>query len=466
MKLPYSSSIRLALAISAVFVVLALLAGALTYGLQTRAMTAQLAEDVRGLATGLAQIAGQGDRQDLVEQTVALSASVGDGSLIAVFIDGKSGEAFGNAAILKYVDGAQELEAGRDVTLKQPVDDPPDSYFVYAIATPLGTVLVGKDNGPLIDNQQILLTTMGWGLGVALLLAIGLALAIARFNERRIARIGHVLDEVGGGNYKERIGLMGRDDLGHLAGMVDQTLDRLVSGIEAIRQVSTDVAHDLRAPLGRLRIRLEPLALSQSLPAEARNEVGTALQDIDAISATFSAILRLARLESGAMQLATEPTDLCKLVTEAGDLFASTADGQYDIAVDVPAEPVVYPCDRNLIMQALANLLHNSIRHCPHPVHIGLALRRDDGGVVISVTDDGPGVSATDRERVLKRFVRLDTSRRTPGTGLGLSLVAAIAELHGARLDLADNLPGLKVSLRLPPAAPKNCISLQAPGTS
>ena len=452
MKLPYSSSIRLALAISALFVLLALLAGALTYELQTRTMSGQLAEDVKGLATGLAQIARQGDRQDLVEQTTALSGSVGDGSLIAVFIDAKSGETFGNARILKFAEGAQELEAGPDVTLKQPVDDPPDSYFAYAIATSLGTVLVGKDNGPLIDNQQILLTTMGWGLGVALLLSIGLALAIARVNERRIARIGHVLDQVGGGHYEERIGPMGRDDLGHLAGMVDQTLDRLVSGIEAIRQVSTDVAHDLRAPLGRLRIRLEPLALSPELPTEARNEIGTALLEIDAISGTFSAILRLARLESGAMQPATEPTDLSRLVMEVGELFTSTADGQYDIAVDVPALPVIYPCDHDLIMQAITNLLHNSVRHCPHPVRIALALQREEGGgVLISVADDGPGISAADRDRVLKRFVRLDNSRRTPGTGLGLSLVAAITELHGARLELADHAPGLKVSIRLPP---------------
>ena len=127
-----------------------------------------------------------------------------------------------------------------------------------------------------------------------------------------------------------------------------------------------------------------------------------------------------------------------------------TADGEYDIDVDVPAGAVMYPCDRDLIMQAIANLLHNSVRHCAHPVHITLALRREEGGVVISVADDGPGISAADRDRVLKRYVRLDNSRRTPGTGLGLSLVAAIAELHGARLDLADHAPGLKVSIRLP----------------
>lgn len=450
MKKPFSSSITLALAISALFVLLALLAGAATYGLQTRAMSGQLAEDVKGLANGLAQIASQGDRQDLVEQTMALSGSVGDGSLIAVFTDGKSGESFGNALVAGTITGPRELATGRVVTLKQPTSDPPDSYFAYGIATPLGNVLVGKDDGPLIENQRILLTTMGWGLGLALVLAILLALVIARFNEQRIARIGHALDGVGSGSFGERIGPMGNDDLGHLASVVDQTLDRLVSGIEAIRQVSTDVAHDLRAPLGRLRIRLEPLALSPELPQQARIEIGSALAEIDAISATFSAILRLARLESGAVKLFAEQTNLGQILHEVGDLFNSTAEARYNITLDVTANPLLYPCDRELITQAVVNLVHNSVRHCPAPVHIVLGLESGVSGVVISVTDDGPGIPVPDRERVLKRFVRLDSSRSTPGTGLGLSLVAAIAELHGGRVELLDGHPGLRVEMRLP----------------
>jgi signal transduction histidine kinase len=449
-KVPFSSSIRLALAISAVFVLLALLAGAATYTLQTRAMSSQLADDVKGLATGLAQIAAQGDRQDLIEQTMALSGSVGDGSLIAVFADAKSGEAFGNATISAPVPGARELAAGHDVSLKQPIGDPPDSYFAYGVSTPLGNVLVGKDDGPLIENQRILLTTMGWGLGIALILSILLAVAIARFNEGRIARIGRALDGVAGGNFGARIGPMGHDDLGHLAAEVDHTLDRLGSGIEAIRQVSTDVAHDLRAPLGRLRIRLEPLALSADLQEQARMEIGSALAEIDAISATFAAILRLARLESGAVKLATEEVDLALLLREVCDLFQSTAEGRYTIALDPPDGPLIHACDKELITQAVVNLVHNSVRHCPAPVHIVMCVEADENEVAISVADDGPGILPADRERVLKRFVRLDTSRSASGTGLGLSLVAAIAELHGGRIELNDNRPGLKVTIALP----------------
>lgn len=450
MKLPYSSSLRLALAISSLFVLTALLAGVLTYVLQTRAMSNQLAEDVKGLAAGLAQIAAQGDKQDLIEQTEAHSSSVGDSSLIAVFVDGTSGEEFGNAKIVSPATGAHELLVGRDVTFKIMADNKPDSYFAYGIDTPLGMVVVGKDDAPLLENQRILLTTMGLGLGLALVLAIGLAFAIAGRTEGRIARIGRVLDAVGNGDYDKRIGTMTRDDLGHLASMVDQTLDRLVSGIEAIRQVTTDVAHDLRAPLGRLRIRLEPLALSEKLPPPIRHEMGSALSEIDAISATFDAILRLSRLESGAVQLAAEQVDVVEILEDVSDLFNSTAEGRYSITVNVSSTVLMCSCDRELITQAVVNLLHNSVKHSSHPVHITLTARTDGSDCVISVGDDGPGIPVEDRDRVLKRFVRLDASRRTPGTGLGLSLVAAIAERHGARLELLDNQPGLLVNIRLP----------------
>lgn len=446
---PLSSSVRFALVVSALFALLAMIAGGATYVMQTRAMANQLAEDVKGLTAGLAQIAGQGDRQDLIEQTAALSGSVGDGSLIAVFVETATGQSFGNARLHVSVDGARELVVGRDVTLRDAASDPPGSYFAYAQRTPLGTVLVGKDDGPLIENQRILLTTMSWGLGLALLASIGLALVIARLNEVRIARISKVLDAVGAGAYDQRIGPMGHDDLGHLAGVVDRTLDRLASGIDAIRQVSTDVAHDLRAPLARLRIRLEPLALSGDIPAGAKHEVGTALAEIDSISSTFDAILRLARFESGSVQVVREAVDLVPLLEQVRELFETTAERGCVITLDVPATSVICLCDRSLVVQAVVNLVHNSVHHCPAPVHIKLALASRGDDSVISVSDDGPGIPAADRERVLKRFVRLDASRRTPGTGLGLSLVAAIVALHGGRLELHDNAPGLRVDMHL-----------------
>ncbi len=258
--------------------------------MQTRALSNQLSDDVRGLALGLVQIASEGDRQDLIEQTLALSGSVGNGSLVAVFVDGSTGESFGNARILAPIDGAVLLKAGRDVALKEPPARSPTSYISYASKTKLGTVLVGKDDGPLAHNQQILLVSMGFGLGLALLVSIIAAMVIARINEVRIARISRVLDAVGDGSYHQRIGPMGDDDLGHLAAVVDGTLDRLASSIEAIRQVSTDVAHDLRAPLARLRIKLEPLALSAETPRAVTDGIGNALVEIDSISSTFDAI--------------------------------------------------------------------------------------------------------------------------------------------------------------------------------
>lgn len=447
MKRPRSSSIRLAFAVSVLFAVLAAIAGSATYIMQTRALSDQLAGDVKGLALGLAQIASEGDRQDLIEQTLALSGSVGNGSLIAVFVDPLTGETFGNARILIPVDGAILLQAGRDVELTELLSQTPKSYISYGSQTKLGTVLVGKDDGPLAHNQRILLASMGFGLGLALLVSIGAALVIARLNEVRIARISRVLDAVGDGSYDQRIGPMGDDDLGHLASVVDGTLDRLASSIDAIRQVSTDVAHDLRAPLARLRIKLEPLALSANTPKAVRQGVGSALAEIDSISSTFDAILRLARLESGATSIVRQSVDLVSLLKQVQDLFELSNEAAYQIAINAPMQTLIYSCDRDLMMQAIVNLVHNSVSHRNGPVEIILGLSARENEVVISVSDNGPGIPAADRESVLKRFVRLDSSRRTSGTGLGLSLVSAIVGIHGGRLELLDNSPGLRVVL-------------------
>lgn len=450
MKRPRSSSIRLAFAVSVLFGLLAVVAGGATYVMQTRALSDQLAEDVKGLALGLAQIASEGDRQDLIEQTMALSGSVGNGSLIAVFVDQLTGESFGNARILTAVDGPSLLQAGRDVEFEKPLSRMPNSYISYASQTKLGTVLVGKDDGPLAHNQRILLASMGFGLGLALLVSIIAAMVIARINEVRIARISRVLDAVGDGSYHQRIGPMGDDDLGHLAAVVDGTLDRLASSIEAIRQVSTDVAHDLRAPLARLRIKLEPLALSVDTPMAVTDGIGNALVEIDSISSTFDAILRLARLESGSTDILLQPVDLVSILKQVQDLFEIQGETAHRVIVDAAVQALDYSCDRDLIMQAVVNLVHNSVHHSLGPVKIALGLTVRKNEVVISVSDDGPGIPAADRERVLRRFVRLDSSRRTPGTGLGLSLVSAIVGVHGGQLKLFDNSPGLRAEMCLP----------------
>ena len=443
---------RFALALSAVFAIGTLSAGGLSYLILSREMMDRLAAEVQSAAESLAQIAADGDRIEVQEQVLAQVRSSRNRASLFAFVDAETGQTIGSLHLPVPFEGPRQLLEGRDIP-DAPVNDTEhvDAYLAYGIRTGIGWVIVAKDQAWVAETGEVLAQAIAVSLAVAAALSIGLALVIARRNEARIDRMDQVLDAVGAGRMDMRIRDGGRDDLADLSARVDQMLARLETGVDAIRQVSTDVAHDLRAPLSRLRMRLEPQALSTEVPPETRHEIGNALMDIDAISGTFDAILRLARLQSGTVERADVPVDLCRLATKAVEMLQpSIEDAGHDLTLDLSSHPIVVRGDEDLLAQALTNLIVNAIDHCPPPaaLRVGVGVLHDHP--VLFVSDTGPGIPEADRQRVLERFVRLDASRSVPGTGLGLSLVAAIAALHQARLTLEDAGPGLKVSLVFP----------------
>lgn len=446
---------RFALALAAVFTIGTLAAGGLSYVFLSREMSQRLAADVRSGAESLAQIAAAGDRTDLREQVRAQVRAGRKGSSLFAYVDADSGESFGSLHLPAPFEGPRRLVVGQDIAARDlPGADPAEAFFAYGIRTRLGWVIAARDEAWIAESGEILVQTTAWSLTLAALLSFGLALFIARKNERRIDRMDRVLDAVGAGHLERRIGDRGRDDLAELAARVDQMLDRLEAGVDSIRQVSTDVAHDLRAPLARLRMRLEPQAMAADVPRETRHEIGSALIDIDAISGTFDAILRLARLQSGTVRPGSAPVDLGKLAITVRDVLAPTAeDAGHALTLSLPAFPVIVRGDEDLLAQALTNLVVNAVEHCPPPAALGIRVALEDGCPLLEVTDTGPGIPPAEHGRVLERFVRLDASRSVPGTGLGLSLVVAIAELHQARLTLHNRNPGMSVSLLFPPSS-------------
>ncbi|MBC2834575.1 sensor histidine kinase [Paragemmobacter straminiformis] len=454
-----SWSMRFALALSVVFALGTLAAGGLSYFVISQELSHRLARDVRTSAEGLARIADAGDRTDLEEQIAAQVRAVGDASTLFAYVDAMTGQTTGTlrlaARFATPFTGARDLVPGRDFLSVSGAGQAagPDAYSAYGVQTRIGWVIVARDTAWVTESTDILLRATALAIVASLLLSLGLAYVIARRNEARITGMETVLDAIGQGALQRRIGDSGTDDIADLSRRVDRMLDRLEAGIHAIRQVSTDVAHDLRAPLQRLRMRLEPQALSADLPDEARHEIGSALQDIDAISATFDAILRLARLQSGTVTLQAVTVDLAAIARDVHDLLEPTAaEAGHVLSLDPAAGPALVQGDAGLLAQAVVNLVDNALRHCPAPARITVAVRPDGAGPVLTVSDDGPGIPAPDRARVLDRFVRLDASRSVAGTGLGLSLVASIAKLHGAAFELADNTPGLTASLLFPPA--------------
>jgi methyl-accepting chemotaxis protein len=322
-----SWSMRFALMISGVFAGAAVLAGAIAYVLLSEELTGRLRQDVESMAGNLAYTLQNGGPQDLLEQIDALSANARDGSAVAAYIGPQGQKIAGNFSPDHPFAGQRALRVGRDMALAEvPNGVVSTDYFAYGLQTNQGWIITGRDAEWVAENTEVLLQGTAWGLGVALTLSIALAVFIARRNETRIERFEDALMAVGAGAHDLRIADDGNDDIGRLAGQVNRTLEQLEAGITAIRQVSTDVAHDLRAPLARLRMRLEPHVLADQTADDLRDDLGKALTDLDGISATFDAILRLSRMQAGLVSLQVEAFDIVPLVRDLAEMLAPSAE--------------------------------------------------------------------------------------------------------------------------------------------
>jgi signal transduction histidine kinase len=224
--------------------------------------------------------------------------------------------------------------------------------------------------------------------------------------------------------------------------------------MEALRQVTNDIAHDLRTPLGRLRQQLEEAHRTARDVSDYDRAVENAMVEVDSILTTFAALLRIAQVESGTRRSGFRRIDLSSIANAVCQAFTPAAEDTGKTLGTNIADGLAVEGDRDLLTQMLANLVENAISHTPPGTLIMVSLTQEDSCPVIGVTDTGPGVPAEERTRIFERFYRSERSRTTPGSGLGLSLVAAIADLHGISLSPKDNHPGFKVTLRFPPEGP------------
>jgi len=222
--------------------------------------------------------------------------------------------------------------------------------------------------------------------------------------------------------------------------------------MESLRHVSNDVAHDLRTPLGRLRNSLEEARRTATSPDEYRVVLDCAVVEVDGILETFSAILRIAQIESGSRRGGFQRLSLSELMTDVCETFAPLMeDAGKTLRTDIQPNLWIQG-DRELLVQSLVNLMENAIAHTPAGALVTASLRLGTSCIELNIADNGPGVAAAERENIFKRFHRVEQSRTAPGNGLGLSIVAAVAELHGAALSASDNRPGLKIGMIFSPA--------------
>jgi signal transduction histidine kinase len=298
--------------------------------------------------------------------------------------------------------------------------------------------------------QSLIKQAFGWGLALTLLLGLVGGFVISRGMLSRVDAINRTTSRIMAGELGERIALSGsRDEFDQLAANLNAMLDQIERLLQGMRQVTDNIAHDLRTPLNRLRSRIEVALMSELDRAESRAVLEQTLVDAEAMIGTFNALLEIARAEAGSDRTGFRPVDLTRLCKDLAELYEPFADEKsVTFEHNCPADAWVR-ANGHLLAQAVANLLDNAIKYTPAGGRVRLAVERASRRLAITVIDTGPGVPAPERGRVLERFVRLDATRSTPGNGLGLSLVAAVAKLHGAELVLGDNGPGLAVRLEL-----------------
>ena len=325
---------------------------------------------------------------------------------------------------------------------------------IFRLRGPL-YLLVGRDIRERSAFESLIRGSLIWGAAITFALALAGGTLMSRAMLRRVDAINDTSREIIAGDFSRRVPVSGSgDEFDRLAGNLNAMLDQIERLMAGMKQVTSNIAHDLRTPLNRLRGRLEQALIGNPDPDAYREALAGSIEEADNLLKTFAALLNIAQAEAGATRERFAAVDLAALIRDVADLYDPLAEERgLTLKVDAPAASPVQG-DRHLLFQAVANLLDNAIKFtaAANVPDKSIAIRLDQAspGVDIVVQDHGPGIPPDQRTRVLDPFVRLEDSRSEPGNGLGLSLAAAVAQLHGGALSLEDNKPGLRATLSLP----------------
>ncbi len=347
-----------------------------------------------------------------------------------------------------------QAEGWLDFTFERPVGETTERHVARARHFSLPgnfQLLVGRDVQERVDIGSRVQQSLIWALALTVVLGLLGGVMMSRNMLRRIDAINLASQDIMAGDLSRRVPVKGRgDEMDRLASQLNDMLAQIERLMTAMRQVTDNVAHDLRGPLTRMRTRMEVALMGDSGSADYRGTLEASIEDSERLLNTFNELLKIARAESGSESSDMKDLDLSAVVLGAGELYEPVAEEKglvyrVDIEAGVTARGL-----GPLLSQAVANLLDNAIKYTPPGGVVTLRLVGGARGPVLTIGDTGPGIPAAARDHVLERFVRLDTSRSEAGSGLGLSLVNAVAGLHGVELVLEDNNPGLRVVIRFP----------------
>ncbi|MBZ9851012.1 HAMP domain-containing histidine kinase [Mesorhizobium sp. CA14] len=444
-----STPFRLALTFAFLFLLAFILSGAIVYQLMSASLARQLDQSIKETYSLIAATYAESDKEDLVATVRDHAQFSQDKDEIFSLTDKDGDRLAGDFTATGLPDGFSMFAADLPGV-------PPDTeYRAYSGTVGDNKLTVAFSLAETQDLETIILMSFGWATLFITVLAIGGGAVLASRVQRRLDGIASTMVDVSHGRLDARIPLTGNgDDIDAVSAQVNSALDRLSALVDGMREVSANIAHDLKTPLNRLQMILESAADKTVSGEDVSTELADARAESQQINSTFDALLRIAQIEAGARKARFVDLDVGPVVETIGDVYADVAeDDGKSLSTIVPDTKWYVHGDRDLLMQMLANLVENALRHCPPGTAIELSVTGGSGHVLIHVRDNGPGIPAEEREKVFRRLYRLDASRTTPGSGLGLSLVKAVADLHGAAIMLEDRNPGLGVTVSFPSVA-------------
>ncbi len=438
-----TSSFRLTLLYAALFGISVVILLGVIYGAtgvyMSNSLDAAVDSDITELEDSL-QVAGN---EALIEQVKERVRQTPHGPMYYLLQDPKQKVVAGNMPPFHGDEGRFDLKVPKP-------NSPSVAVRAHGITLPDHEYLmVGVDALPRREMQKLILRVFGWSSAITLVLAFAGGALMSGGLLRRIETISRTARDIMAGDFSRRIPVRGTgDEFDHLVRSLNAMLERNEAAMESVRQVSNDIAHDLRTPLTRLRQRLDLAQRRARSVEEWRRAAEGCISDMDAILETFGGLLRIAQIESGMPTRRFTKVDLSELLRTVIEVYQPMAEEkEQPFTADIASGLTVWG-NRELLTQMIANVIENAMKHSPKGASIDLVTSESPSTIAVAVSDSGPGIQAEERARVFQRFYRLERSRSTPGSGLGLSLVEAIAALHQIGIELTDNGPGLRVTLR------------------
>ena len=435
-----SMPLRLAMLLVLLFSVVSLLSLAASYQVTKNSFENAIRADLR---QDLAGFRAAPNARAVAALVKAESREANPNRLIISYIS-RGGQIYGNGAI------ARDDEGFHIVSLTPGQAEFDGDYLALTDNLYGGLLTIARGRAEILALRDLFINILLISLLPTVLIALSGGLILARRSKRHVEVVGGALDELTSGNLGARVQIGPRwsDDLRQIGGKLNQMAGAQETSVAALKQVSSDIAHDLKTPIQRVAVHLDDLSTALPEGSEQASTLQKAQREVEGIGATFQSLLQLAQVEGGSAKARFERVDLKSIAQTIAELFEPVAaEADQILRIKLPQAACFVDGDKALLGQMLSNLIENALRHTPKGSEVCVTLQNAPHPRLV-VADNGAGIPEDQRAKVLQRLYRLDRSRHTPGNGLGLSLVEAVAKLHGAELALSDNAPGLRVEVR------------------